>query len=388
MVDFIELSELQNIIKRRIGQIEQWVRVEIESHRESGGHHYINLIQKTDKGQIAAKASARIWRSSAHIINEFQNLTGIKLEAGITIVVLAKVEYNPQYGLSLIISDIDPNFSIGQRELEKQETINKLTESGLMERQKCLELPFLPDNIAVISSSEAAGYGDFIKHLSCNSHGYVFNCTLFNSIMQGDRSPESIIANLESIQRDNRFDLIVIMRGGGADSDMFCFDDYSLCKAISECTVPVLTAIGHERDFHIADMVSYQFFKTPTALADALIEWVEDVEAEVDDSVLRIQNAFRERINALSTGIDRTINTIAYILKSRIDLMDKDIALVEAGIKAADPRSILKQGYVLAVDKNGTILKNVHSKNAGDEFSVKFSEGLWNCRINEVKILK
>lgn len=388
MIEFIELSELQDIIKRRLGQIEQWVRVEIESHRESGGHHYINLIQKTDKGVIAAKATARIWRSSAHIINEFQTLTGIKLEAGITIVVCARVEYHPQYGLSLIISDIDPNFSIGQRELEKQETIKKLTESGLMERQKCLELPLLPRNIAVISSADAAGYGDFMKHLETNPNGYAFNCTLFQSLMQGERAPESIISSLETIQRDSRFDLILIMRGGGADSDMFCFDDYALCKAISECPVPILTAIGHERDFHIADMVAYQFFKTPTALADGLVEWVEEVESKVDDSVLRIQNALRERINTLSTGIDRTVNTIAYILKSRLDLMDKDIALVEAGIKAADPRNILRQGYVLAVDKNGTILKNVRSKNAGDEFSVKFSEGLWNCSINEVKILK
>ena len=150
-------------------------------------------------------------------------------------VVCAKVEYHPVYGLSLSISEIDPVFTIGQRELEKQRTIKVLAESGHLQMQSQLSLPYLPSSVAVISSRTAAGYGDFMKHLQSNGRGYKFNCTLFHSLMQGDNAPSSIIGALDAAcEEPDRYNLIVIMRGGGAEGDMFCFDDYSLCKAIAE----------------------------------------------------------------------------------------------------------------------------------------------------------
>lgn len=363
MVNYIELSELQSQIKARIGTIEQWVRVEIESHRVVGGHHYMDVLEKNEDGEIKAKAAARIWRFNSGIVTDFRLATGKNLEPGMAVVVKAKVEYHPQYGLSLVITDIDSSFTVGQQELEKKETIRKLTEAGLMEAQKELEMPFLPSDIAVISSQDAAGFGDFVKHLECNQYGFKYNYTLFQAYMQGENCPPSIIECLEDIKAVEGFNLVLILRGGGAESDLSCYDNYELCKAIAEYPLPVLTAIGHERDYHIADMVAFSHFKTPTALADNLIEWTLGVESEVTDA----------------------LSNIKFALTSIINLRETQIALLEAKIKAADPRGILQQGYALAVGKDGKILKNARSKSKGEEISVRFSDGQWDCTINEVK---
>ena len=383
---YIELSELQEIIRERIGYVERWVRVEIESHREVGGHHYLNVIEKGPRGEIAAKASARIWRSNAVILREFARATGKSLEAGMTVVVCAIVDYHPQYGLSLTIQDIDLGFSAGQRELEKQETVRRLTESGLIVRQKSLELPLLPRSIALITSKDAAGYGDFMKHIAGNQYGFQYNCTLFQSLVQGENAPGSIISCLQAIEAEGCYDVVMILRGGGAESDMYCYDDYELCRAIALCPVPVLTAIGHERDFHVADMVAYDYFKTPTALADNLIDWYLEVESRVTDALLSLQNALRERIMNMERDVERALSNIKFALSSSLSLMDKNVALLEAGIRAADPRAILRQGYVLAVDRNGSILKSAHSKSAGEQFALRFGDGLWDCSIDNVKI--
>ena len=193
IAEYIELSALQAQIGERIGTLEQWVRVEIESCRVSGGHYYLNLIEKSRSGEISAKASGRIWRQRAAIVAEFARATGKTLEAGMSVVVLASVEYHPVYGLSLVIEDIDPAFTLGLREQERLRTIERLTGEGMMEMQKGLGLPFLPSKIAVISSGDAAGFGDFKKHLDTNPYGYKFDFTIFQALMQGEKSPSHII---------------------------------------------------------------------------------------------------------------------------------------------------------------------------------------------------
>ena len=495
---FIELSALQNFIKGRIGLVDSWVRVEIESHREVNGHHYLNVLEKAENGTIAAKASAVIWRSRASIINKFIQITGKGLDPGIAVVVRVTVDYHPQYGLSLNITDIDPSFSIGLRELEKKETIRKLTEAGLIDRQKSLELPYLPSSIAIISSQDAAGYGDFVKHLEGNAKKFRFHYTLFHSLMQGQNAPASMTQSLKDIKDSGLFNMVLILRGGGAESDLFCYDDYNLCKAMSEFPIPVLTAIGHERDYHVADMVANCHFKTPTALADKLIDMMMAAETEMANALTSLQNTLKERLTEedrmigegfnnvkfylsenvnemtkdigsvfgsistklalrvvnMSTNIDATLNSIVSLLNQKIGISDSNVslsrntiyhcaekkvgnaessikdmvaniektlndnisnaeneisrttstiqfalasilnnwemrvALIDTSIKSSDPRGLLRQGYVLAVDKDGTILKNVHSKSVGEDFSVKFSDGLWDCQINEVKEIK
>ena len=384
---YIELSDLQNLIKGRVGDIEAWVKVEIDSHNESGGHHYFGLIEKSSKGAELARARGIVWRSNALVISQFQAATGKRLAAGMSVVVLVSVNYDARFGLSLIIHEIDASYSIGQRELEKKETIRMLTESGLMDLQKSsLGLPFLPSRIAVISSAEAAGYGDFVKHLSTNQYGYVFNTVLFNSFMQGDNASPSIISSISSICDEGGYDVILILRGGGAESDLFCFDDRSMCEAIAGCPVPVLTAIGHERDYHIADMVAWEHFKTPTALADFLIDWVHDAEQVWMDAVAGIKEALMERlVRAAELETERCVSNIRFALNAGINELDHRLALIEAGIKAGDPRVILEQGYVLATDSAGNVLKNASSKQVGDEFRLRFKDGQWCCTVNDVK---
>lgn len=385
---FLELSDLQSLIKSRVGGIEAWVRVEIDSHSSSGGHHYFGLIEKNVMGAELARARGIVWKSNIAAIADFESATGQKLTAGLSVLMHVAVNYDARFGLSLIILEIDAGFSIGQREREKQESIRKLTEAGLMDLQKsCLGLPFLPSRIAVISSAEAAGYGDFTKHLDTNPYGYRFDITLFHSFMQGDNAPGSIRSAIDDILRDGSYDLVLILRGGGAESDLFCYDDYSLAKAVAECPVPVLTAIGHERDFHIADMVAWEHFKTPTALADFLIEWVHEVEESWMTTLENIRQGLIERlVYTTEAEIKRSVGNIHFALNANLNELDHRLALLEAGIKSADPRNILSQGYVLASDKKGNLLKSATGGNIGDEFVLRFKDGLWDCDIKEVKI--
>jgi len=446
----MELSALQTMIKGRIGMVDQWVKVEIESYQQSRGHHYLGLIQKGSDGNIVARARGTIWASRTGIVNVFQKVTGQSLKTGLSIVVHAVVDYHPVFGLSLNIVEINCDFSVGQRELEKRASIEKLRKEGLIDRQKSLSLPFLPSRIAIISSSTAAGYGDFIKHLADNSRGYVFDCTLFDSLMQGDSAPSSMIDSLDMVVASNSYDLILIFRGGGAEYDMYCFDDYCLARKIALCPVPVLTAIGHERDYHIADMVAYEYCKTPTALSDFLVQWVDEVESGVQSALSGIADALDRRLEYADrevsacldrvryslvekvSGLDmlvsstassiltscmdritgnelsvqnavgrihsaaasvvskaeselvRSVSTIQFAFTAIVNSFDSRVALSEAGINAGDPRAILRQGYVLALDSSGTVLKNVGSRGVGDKFSLRFCDGLWKCAVDEV----
>lgn len=383
-IHYVELSDLQNQIRQKIGYVQQWVRVEIEAYREVRGHHYFSLIEKESGGGIAARANGTVWASSAGIIEKFTRETGVEIKPGITLVMRVSVTYHPVYGLSLNISAIDSSFSIGQRELEKRETVRRLTEENLIEAQKGLLLPYLPLRIAVVSSDTAAGYGDFVNQLANNEYGYRFNLTLYKALMQGENAPESIISALKSIEYSN-FDLVVILRGGGADADMFCFDDYALCRAIALCPSPIVTAIGHERDYHIADMVANSYVKTPTALAQYLIDWVARVEQEMMDALAAVSRQISQRLISMDNEVSRCRTNVQFALNSAIHALDSSVALLEARIKAADPRSILGQGYVLAVDAKGNILKNVHSKKKGDEFNLRFGDGVWYCEVEDVK---
>ncbi len=362
----LSLSELQGEIKSRIGLIQLWVSGEIESHRVSGGHHYLNLIEKRRDGQVIAKVSARIWRSNERAVKEFTAATGLSLEAGLSITVNAFVDYHPLYGLTLVISEIDTSCAVGERELERQRTLERLIKEELVDRQKELALPYLPFDLAVISSEGAAGYGDFCRHLAANPYGFAFTYTLFPALMQGDGAPGSIVSALEQVRESGKYSLAVILRGGGADSDLYCYDDYALCSAIARCPVPVLTAVGHERDYHLADMVSHEHFKTPTAVAGFLIDWVADVEEEML----------------------RCADNIKYALASGIARMESEVDLLFASISSSNPLNILSQGYVLAADGSGKVLKSAAAGKAGDRFSLRFKDGRWDCVIDEACVMK
>lgn len=404
--EFIELADLQDLVSERIGYLEHWVRVEVESHRVVNGHHYLNLIQKMPGGALVARASGRIWRSRAGIVSDFVQQTGQEIEPGITIVARVSVDYNAVYGLTLVISEIDPGYTIGLRELERQETLRKLSQSGMVDIQKSLSLPYLPSSIAVISSGGAAGYGDFMKHLEENPRGYRFNCTLFQALMQGENAPASISECILAAQASGLYDVILILRGGGSEADLYCYDDYKLAMTIAESKIPVMTAIGHERDYHIADMVSHLWFKTPTALADALVDWVDGVEFEMEEAVDAVLDAMSGRIlseeqllsdvfnsikfhlsdrtNSLRAALVKILGSITSAASLKVMEMSSTVEKLLGSIQLSDPRNILGQGYVLAVDREGTVLKSARSASRGDEFVLRFKDGRWECRIENV----
>lgn len=361
---YIDLATLQDCIAQQLEGVQAWVKVELDSCKCSGGHWYLGFIQKDARGNELAKARGIIWRSQSDLVSYFRSESGKDLQAGMEILVFAQVNYDARFGLSLIVKDIDADYTVGQRELQKQAAIKALTQEGLIQRQKSLNLPFLPESIAVISSSDAAGYGDFMRQIGGNQYGFRFNTTLFQSQMQGDACPGAIASCLDAIcEEPGAYDLVIILRGGGAESDLFCYDDLKLCRAIALCPVPVITAIGHERDFHIADMVANEYFKTPTAAADFLIDWFAQVEQQVSDAVDNIRFAFSAIIRE----------------------MEYSVKVLEQSIYAADPRNILKQGYVLASDARGRIIKNASQGREGDRFTLSFSDGKWECTIDEKK---
>lgn len=383
--NFIDLLTLQECIKEQVDGMQAWVKAELDSCNCSGGHHYLGLLQKSPKGAELAKARAIIWRSSASLVSYFEHESGIMLKPGISVLLLVKVNYDPRYGLSLIVEDIDPEYTVGQRELEKQKTIEKLGKLGLLERQKALELPYLPGRIAVISSADAAGYGDFCRQLEENAYGFRFDTSLFHSIMQGDKSPASVAESLAAAcEEEGAFDLVVILRGGGARSDLFCFDDYDMCEAIASCPIPVITAIGHDRDFHIADMVAHDYVKTPTALAAFLIDWVAGREQEWKDCVAGIRLELDRKIARLEEGTSRCVSSIAFALRSAIKDLEHQAAMIQERVIHADPREILKLGYVLACDPEGRILKNSASAREGEQFVLRFADGRW---VSELKTI-
>lgn len=340
-----------------------WVRAEISSLQVKGGHCYLELSQ-TEEGRILAKTRAVIWRNIYGQLDAFFfSETGSHLEAGMKVLVCVKVRYNEIYGFSLDVSDIDPAFTLGEAEANKKKTIEALARLGLLNRQKELELAVLPYRLAVISGSGAAGYGDFIRHLNENIYGFVFASDLIEATVQGEKAPESIMEAL-SLAEASHYDAVLIIRGGGSVLDLACFDDYCLCEAIANCGVPVFTAIGHDRDYHVADMVAYHYVKTPTALADWFIEAYLAEDEKISSFALRLKLALNGRISEMENRLDR----------------------LEDRIRNADPRNILSRGYTLAADMAGVIVHGACSFKTGEGIRVMFKDGELICRVEEIKL--
>ncbi len=283
MQDFnhVSLSQLNAMIREAIEMNfldEIWLVAEIAEMRIAGaGHCYLDLVEKREN-RIVARMRANIWKFQYdRITSRFFAATGSSLQKGMKVLFSVSISFHEQYGISLVVKNIDPSYSLGDLERKKKEIIQQLTKEGLVGKNGQLELEIVPKKIAIISSETAAGYDDFLNQLNNNSGGYLFEVQLFQSTMQGDGVEGSIINNLEVIRKDD-FDCVVIIRGGGASLDLAGFDNYNLGKAIAEFPIPVLTGIGHERDETIADIVSHTKLKTPTAVAEFLIEKMQNFE--------------------------------------------------------------------------------------------------------------
>jgi len=259
-----------------------WVIAEISEIRENyAGHCYLELIEKhPDDKNVRARAKAIIWSSRYRFLKSFfENTTGESLKEGLKILVKIKVEYHELYGLSLVVSDIDPAFTIGEMAIKRQQIIKQLEQEGVFSMNRELEFPAVPQRIAVISSSNAAGYTDFINQLTLNSYGYVFYTALIETAMQGTETENGVISALDKIAENfHLFDIVVIIRGGGSQTDLSWFDNYKIAYYVTQFPLPVVTGIGHDKDMSVTDMVANKSLKTPTAVADFLVDCVADAE--------------------------------------------------------------------------------------------------------------
>lgn len=387
--EFIDLLELQTRLKKGVELLfpnRLWIKAEVSAVKaRSGGHCYLELSQSDESG-LVAKVNAIIWSSKYRFIAPyFESVTGSPLQEGMAVLVEVQVNFSQLYGLSLIINDIDPEFSLGVKELERQQTIERLQKEGLMELQKELALPVLPYSFAVISASDAAGYRDFVRHLDENPYGFKVALQLYPALMQGAECPESIISALDAIMDSGKeYDAVLILRGGGSKLDLACFDDYQLAAVIAQYPLPVLTAIGHDQDFHVCDMVAHGYVKTPTALADFILSIYEDEDERLSSCENRIRLAVSNRILREETLIESLAARIKGAFALKIAALESRLQVLQARIEAADPRKILERGYALATDADGVVMKCVKGRKAGDRVSMMFADGTLECTVDNV----
>lgn len=313
------LYKLQSIIKQRLEEsmpLPCWVTAEISELKVNySGHCYMELVEKGGDNQIPkARASAVAWRSTwGALASYFRSETGSDLAVGMNVMLKVSVSYHELYGLSLVISDIDPLYTLGDMERQRQQTISRLREEGVFDMNRSLELPHVVQRIAVVSSRNAAGFQDFMNELGAS--GYRFEVTLFDAFMQGQGAEASIIEALECVaERMDEFDATVIIRGGGAVSDLAAFDSYRLCSHIAQFPLPVITGIGHDKDESVADLVAAFPVKTPTAAAGFLISALAEFEGWLD----ALQNAVAEESAALIDTQDRRLREAGYMLSQAL----------------------------------------------------------------------
>jgi exodeoxyribonuclease VII large subunit len=285
------------------------------------GHCYLELIEKNKKtDKIAAQAKAVIWGSTYRMLKPyFETSTGHSFTEGLKVLLHVKAEFHEIYGLSLVVYDIDPEFTVGDLTLKRNEIINKLKSDGIFDMNKELEFPLVPQRIAVISSETAAGYGDFTNQINDNSYNYVFHIQLFPAFMQGEKTEESVINALDQIYNQiEDFDTVAIIRGGGSQTDLSWFDNYAIASHVAQFPIPVITGIGHEQDDSITDMVAHIRLKTPTAVAEFLIQQVANFENTLDDIQSQMISTVTDLISYNSQALENLCKSFPMLIKERV----------------------------------------------------------------------
>ena len=387
----ITLSELNNRIKSALNYFFPgacWVIAEIADSRcDQKGHCYLTLIEKADDRTVA-QAKANIWSYEYRkLVQKFEKSTGESLKAGLKVLFLAAVNFHEVYGLSLNIRDIDPIYTMGEMSRKRKEVLEKLQKEGLMDRNKGLKLPLVPQRVAIISSAGAAGYGDFMNHISNNAFGYRFRCTLFQAIMQGPTAGESVISALREVQAQrDLFDVVIIIRGGGSQVDLHCFDGYDIAASVATCVLPVLTGIGHERDDTVVDMVAHTRLKTPTAAAEFLISGLRAFEERILEAQRKLvrycERALRNERHSLDSLLQRLQQAAINVLQRE----DSKLTIFEKTIRHLDPAGLLKRGYSITF-ANGKVLRSIAGAEVGSVVITQLSDGTVQSKI-EVKRVK
>jgi exodeoxyribonuclease VII large subunit len=434
MQQAISLLALNQLIRETLDvhlEPSYWIVAEIGELKQAGqGHAYLDLVEKQGS-QIAAKMRANIWAYSYRTIaGRFQATTGQSLRAGMKILAQATVTFHELYGISLNIKDIDPNFTLGERARIRQEIIDRLSRDGMMELNKRFQLPTVPQKIAVISSASAAGYGDFVNQIEHNRFGYKVAHNLYQATLQGTDAATTIIAAFQKIEADQRkekYDIIVLIRGGGAQLDLDCFDDYVLAITIAKSSLPVLTGIGHERDETIADLVSHTKMKTPTAVAEFILSGFRDFEDRLnlwtknlsrfagqmliqeDRKVLdlenrlknlvrfnlskngeklvffqsRIQSTYQNQIKISTLSLVNLSQNLSKSWKIYLEKENRKLELLEKDLIKSDPNTFFEKGYTRSEINGIPIHKTVPEK--GQELKTFSKSRVLSSTINEIK---
>ena len=421
----LSLYELNSMVRDAI-ELElpksYWVEAELSEPREAyGGHCYMELIQKDELSNTPiAKAHAACWRNTwVYIRPHFERITGQPIHAGMKVLLKVHAQFHENYGFSWIVEDMDPTYTMGDMARKRMEIISTLKEEGVFELQKELELPMFCQHIAVISSATAAGYGDFCNQLSDNSLGLKYHTRLFPATMQGEGVEQSVIVALDAINAEwEKWDCVVIIRGGGATSDLSGFDTLALAENVANFPLPIITGIGHDRDESVLDMISYKRVKTPTAAAAFLIEHLTNTYARIEDAQEAIVNCVKRRLQIERMRLDKLSGNIpvlfslvktrqtAYLdrLLDRLTVKVKRIPtdglqhlhLLESRLKepllrkvyrekhrlemllqranAQDPKRLLKRGYSITL-KDGKSIKDASLLKDGDEIETRFAKG-------------
>ena len=367
MNEKLTLTELQLIIKDSLYMAlpdMYWVIAEISEIRENyNGHCYLELVEKhPDEISIRSRVKAVIWSSRYRFIKSFfENSTRESLREGIKILVRAKIDYHEIYGLSLVINDIDPAFTIGEMALKRQMILKKLEEEGVLTMNKELDFPLVPQRIAIISSSNAAGYDDFMKHLTGNSFGYVFYTALIETPMQGNETEAGVIRALEKIAGHlEKFDLAVIIRGGGSQTDLSWFDNYNIAYYITQFPLPVITGIGHEKDLSVADIVAYRSLKTPTAVADFLIECMNNAEISLIEMIKKIIEKSRLILEESKIHIDSSRLKLIPVARMMISEFKEELSGILINMIRTGKEYIMRAG-LLPVNHKSRLISGARS---------------------------
>ena len=384
---------------------EYWVEAELSECRERGGHCYMELVEKDDRSNTPiARASAKCWRQTWQMVQPyFERTTGQPLRAGLKVLLKVYAHFHEAYGFSWIVTDIDPTYTLGDMARRRQEIIRQLKEEGVFDLQRELRLPLFAQRIAVISASNAAGYGDFCRQLEDNGYGFHFTIQLFPAIMQGEQVESSIINALNQIYNDiSHYDVVCILRGGGATADLSGFDTLALAENVAQFPLPIITGIGHDRDESIIDMISHTRVKTPTAaatlLVDNLLRVLDRIERAqtfvshfVSDSIHRHQQHISQLATLIPTLALRTVSDGRHrieMLQPRPRLAIERLLTEQKHrlermalqLQGFDPQILLARGYSITL-KDGRAVRDPAQVKPGDEIETRIEKGTFKSIV-------
>lgn len=426
----LSLFELNALVRKSVKLClsdEYWVQAELSDVRTNySGHCYLEFVQKDPRGNaLVAKARGMIWSNIYGMLKPyFERETGQTFTSGIKVLVKVTVDFHELYGYSLTVIDIDPAYTLGDMARRRKEIIRRLEEEGVLTLNKELEMPLLPQRVAVISSATAAGYGDFCNQLLNNADGLVFYPYLFAAVMQGDKVEASVIAALNAIYKEvDRWDVVVIIRGGGATSDLSGFDTYDLAANCAQFPLPIITGIGHERDDTVIDMVSHTRVKTPTAAAEFLINRMRETASDLERYITYFHQTIPERIAHSKERLEQWVaripsrvqmrlqherfrqermavrmNTawqtrllreeyrlkleqrLATAIDARLQRERHRLQLAQSQVEAASPELLLKRGYSLTL-KDGKAVTDASALHPGDVLTTRVAKGEFKSEV-------